>query len=718
MAELIGGSGYGEVQSTPPTNPSIGDTWLNTNSLTRYIYLNGEWKELSIDSTPDSINSLRNELRRNFGELFFDRSMDKLGYSDGWFDIFQNTSLVDSHQNIGSYDGDVGIGSSADYGKITSTTKTLGFVPSEVVLSYNGSITRFDPIVDNSTSVTYDSNCAGEQPVSDVTLEITGIENTNDVTLQTSKSFTDGSSTTLDISGTNNPDTGEVSISPASFAPQFTLNLSTEVGNNNYNPIPPVKLANDRYLVTDRDYNNSLIDSSGTVYDSQEVYLDNELFYVDVDYNTNSIIYNANGTVHIVDVDLGSDTLSKYSDSTIARYSSSGVSVWGNNYTYIAADRSDDYQHSVVKADTGGSSQHYQLSQADTEPTDVDIRGDTNEIVVNDNRVTGTMYIFDWNLNEQKTFNAVNVNNRRNTYMGTNGEYIYANRGDALVRIEVSTGNRTEVSYSLNAGQRMSYYENNGSGRFYASGGNNIVVIEEATFSEIAAQTLQPFSVSTHGYGPAVAIINGSNYPTLTDGDYYLAEYSYDKSPEDVTLEVNNNQVYSNTGALTNTVQTQFPIDNGTHTFDVSMTNNAAVNISANATERSTTKNPEIKFSSNAGSDTVSETGIINSGNTVDLSSSVDTSVLEGEVTIDVNLDTVSDGPKNELKLKYEHDGLRESGNFSFILKDGNGNQFGPVEKDKIVQLQSFDSQEIQTKIWLNELFGSVELEDYAVYFN
>lgn len=56
MAELIGGSGYGDVQATEPSNPSIGDTWLDTSdgNATGKIYAdlgNGaDWQILPVQN--------------------------------------------------------------------------------------------------------------------------------------------------------------------------------------------------------------------------------------------------------------------------------------------------------------------------------------------------------------------------------------------------------------------------------------------------------------------------------------------------------------------------------------------------------------------------------------------------------------------------------------------------------------------------------------------
>jgi len=56
MAELIGGSGYDDVQNTAPTSPSIGDTWLDTSTdpPTGKIYADlgggGQWTTDLIDA--------------------------------------------------------------------------------------------------------------------------------------------------------------------------------------------------------------------------------------------------------------------------------------------------------------------------------------------------------------------------------------------------------------------------------------------------------------------------------------------------------------------------------------------------------------------------------------------------------------------------------------------------------------------------------------------
>lgn len=65
MAKLIGGSGYDDVQSTQPSNPSIGDTWLDTSTdpPTGKIYADlgggGQW---TIDSADDKIDRVFSSL--------------------------------------------------------------------------------------------------------------------------------------------------------------------------------------------------------------------------------------------------------------------------------------------------------------------------------------------------------------------------------------------------------------------------------------------------------------------------------------------------------------------------------------------------------------------------------------------------------------------------------------------------------------------------------
>lgn len=60
MAELIGGSGYDDVQDTAPNSPSIGDTWLDTSTdpPTGKIYgdlgSGGQWTTNQLDANISS----------------------------------------------------------------------------------------------------------------------------------------------------------------------------------------------------------------------------------------------------------------------------------------------------------------------------------------------------------------------------------------------------------------------------------------------------------------------------------------------------------------------------------------------------------------------------------------------------------------------------------------------------------------------------------------
>lgn len=64
MSELIGGSGYDDVQNTAPTSPSVGDTWLDTSNdpPTGKVYADlgggGQWTTDLLDAPISSVGGV------------------------------------------------------------------------------------------------------------------------------------------------------------------------------------------------------------------------------------------------------------------------------------------------------------------------------------------------------------------------------------------------------------------------------------------------------------------------------------------------------------------------------------------------------------------------------------------------------------------------------------------------------------------------------------
>lgn len=140
MAELIGGSGYDDVQDTPPNNPSIGDTWLDTslNPPVAKVYVNvGNGDEWVVNSVTDTI---QNRLDQKVSSL--------AGINDTTGRVKTKTTTDFSDDFVDVY-GSVDIVNNAISPKLSSSSSpaTLSYQPNERDFQKNSGIV-FKPTSD------------------------------------------------------------------------------------------------------------------------------------------------------------------------------------------------------------------------------------------------------------------------------------------------------------------------------------------------------------------------------------------------------------------------------------------------------------------------------------------------------------------------------------------------------------------------------------------
>jgi hypothetical protein len=103
--ESLGG-GFDDIQDSAPSNPSIGDTWLDTSQdpPISKVYADlgsgGQWTTDLLDGPVSEAGSSQevktHDLRfiREMSRLFFDRSLSELNFSEGDYEIFVGTNDI------------------------------------------------------------------------------------------------------------------------------------------------------------------------------------------------------------------------------------------------------------------------------------------------------------------------------------------------------------------------------------------------------------------------------------------------------------------------------------------------------------------------------------------------------------------------------------------------------------------------------------------------
>jgi hypothetical protein len=103
--ESLGG-GFDDIQDSAPSNPSIGDTWLDTSQdpPISKVYADlgsgGQWTTDLLDGPVSEAGSSQevktHDLRfiREMARLFFDRSLSELNFSSGDYEVFVDTNDI------------------------------------------------------------------------------------------------------------------------------------------------------------------------------------------------------------------------------------------------------------------------------------------------------------------------------------------------------------------------------------------------------------------------------------------------------------------------------------------------------------------------------------------------------------------------------------------------------------------------------------------------
>lgn len=235
MAELIGGSGYDNVQNTEPTSPSIGDTWLDTSTdpPTGRIYADlgsgADWHQANTDEYS----------RRTFNAL--ERRVSEIWGSDSewnsWFRIEPILDLITSALSTSDFTIDTGadisfsISDSAytiavdGIGGGTGSTETLHVtspytlsMDSYDTLSYEYSHTDGGAGYDyNWSRVGFRESVGGSFAKRD---EYTQFDSASNET------------TTLDVSGLTGPHYFGMSLSTNGSSPVFDIHSMTDADGN------------------------------------------------------------------------------------------------------------------------------------------------------------------------------------------------------------------------------------------------------------------------------------------------------------------------------------------------------------------------------------------------------------------------------------------------------------------------------------------------------